>query len=75
MWAFIFVDLNKNKIIISRDRFSIKPLFYFKSKHKVYFASEIKQLLPLVHNIRIDENVMYKYLQQGLSILVKILFL
>src|SRR3989304_5372278 len=34
MWAIIIIDLNKNKVVVSRDRFSIKPLFYFSNNSK-----------------------------------------
>lgn len=66
MWAFIIVDMNKNKVVVSRDRFSMKPLFFFNNNSKFYFASEIKQLLPLLSEKTINEKVMYKFLQQGL---------
>lgn len=48
MWAFLLYDFNKNIFIASRDRFSIKPLYYLKQESRIYFASEIKQLLPLM---------------------------
>lgn len=67
MWAFILLDLNNNKIIASRDRFSIKPLFYYKKNKSIYFASEIKQLIPLLDNKEINRKVIYNFLQQNLS--------
>ena len=42
MWAIILFDEKKNKIICSRDRFGIKPLYYTQIGNKIYFASEIK---------------------------------
>lgn len=50
MWALAIYDKGKNKIILSRDRFGKKPLFYYKTKNEFIFASEIKALLkhPLV---------------------------
>jgi asparagine synthase (glutamine-hydrolysing) len=45
MWAIILVDLTRGKIIISRDRFGIKPLFYYFNGSRLIVASEIKQLL------------------------------
>ncbi len=32
MWAFVYYDLKKKKILVSRDRLGIKPLFYSKKK-------------------------------------------
>jgi asparagine synthase (glutamine-hydrolysing) len=45
MWAMILLDLRDRKIIISRDRFGIKPLFYYRGQQRLIIASEVKQLL------------------------------
>ncbi len=67
MWAFAIVDFPQKKIILSRDYFSIKPLYYLvTSKNEIYFSSEIKQLLPMLHKKEVNKNTMYKFLQQGL---------
>lgn len=66
MWAFAIVDLQNKKIILSRDRFSIKPLYFINANKKIYFASEIKQLLPLLEKKEFNKDVMFKYLRQRL---------
>ena len=45
MWAMVLADLRHRKIIISRDRFGIKPLFYYRDQNRLLVASELKQLL------------------------------
>src|SRR5262249_42267552 len=45
MWAMILLDLRARKVIISRDRFGIKPLFYYREQKRLIIASEVKQLL------------------------------
>ena len=45
MWAIVLLDLRDRKIVISRDRFGIKPLFYHRSQKRLIIASEVKQLL------------------------------
>lgn len=45
MWAFVIHDKRKNIFFISRDRFGIKPLYYYFNEHQFIFASEIKALL------------------------------
>ena len=45
MYAFALFDKKKNKIFIFRDKFGIKPLFYFSKLKFFIFASEIKVLL------------------------------
>lgn len=43
-WALAIYDLLQNRLILSRDRYGIKPLYYFLSNESLYFASEIKGL-------------------------------
>ncbi|MBV8773826.1 MAG: asparagine synthase (glutamine-hydrolyzing), partial [Deltaproteobacteria bacterium] len=64
MWAFALLDLRMRHLMLSRDRFGIKPLHYHVSPNGFAFASEIKQLLvtPGVPN-RINERCVYDYLQ------------
>jgi asparagine synthase (glutamine-hydrolysing) len=45
MWAFVLFDIEKEVIFISRDRFGIKPLYYYQDDKNFIFASEIKALL------------------------------
>ena len=66
MWAFAIVDSNARKVVLSRDRFSIKPLYLFKSNGELYFGSEIKQLLPLLPALELNAGAMTAYLAQGL---------
>ncbi len=66
MWALAIVDVPKRCVLLSRDRFSMKPLFYTRQGSRVYFASEIKQLLPLLANRRMNADVMFAYLSQSL---------
>lgn len=44
MWAFILVNNYTREIIICRDRYGIKPLYYWHdNKNNLYIGSEIKQ--------------------------------
>jgi len=65
MWAFALLDLPKKVVILSRDRFSIKPLYFTQSNNEIYFASEIKQLLPFLKKEEINHNLMFSFLSQG----------
>ncbi len=47
MFAFIIWDDVNKKLFFARDRFGIKPLYYWLSKHGISFVSEIKQLTYL----------------------------
>jgi asparagine synthase (glutamine-hydrolysing) len=45
MFAFAIFDKNSGKLILVRDHFGIKPLFYSFDKGRLAFASELKTLL------------------------------
>lgn len=47
MFAFCLVDLKRREIRIVRDRFGIKPLYWWRGANSISFASEVKSLLPL----------------------------
>jgi asparagine synthase (glutamine-hydrolysing) len=66
MWAFAIVDLKTQRVVLSRDRFSMKPLYFLKRGGSIYFASDVRQLLPLLSGRRFDEEVMSAFLHQGL---------
>lgn len=66
MWAFAIWDKKNKKFFASRDRFGIKPFFYYQHKDIFVFASEIKSLLknkkeinfPFLYNF-IDRQASY----------------
>ena len=45
MFAFVIYDAREQRLFAARDRFGMKPLYYFVSPHGMVFASEIKQLI------------------------------
>lgn len=45
MFALCIIDLEKNKLILGRDRLGLKPLFYHQSETNLTWASEIKAIL------------------------------
>ena len=44
MWALCIYDKKKKEIVISRDRFAEKPLYYYSSKEGFYFSSDVKAI-------------------------------
>lgn len=44
MWAFAIYDVDKEQLILSRDRFGIKPLYYYWDGYELAFASEVQAL-------------------------------
>jgi asparagine synthase (glutamine-hydrolysing) len=67
MWAFALLDKKNDEVFISRDRFGVKPVYYYDGEDYFAFGSEIKQLLPLLPKITADEPVLIDYLVAGME--------
>jgi asparagine synthase (glutamine-hydrolysing) len=67
MWAFALLDAQRQRVLLSRDRFGIKPLYTTVQGGTLYFASEIKALLA-VPGVRRepDERTVSRFLLTGL---------
>jgi asparagine synthase (glutamine-hydrolysing) len=48
MWSIVIYNRLTQDMWISRDRFGIKPIYYYEDNSFLIFCSEIKQLVPLV---------------------------
>ncbi len=45
MWAIVILDLRRRRLVLSRDRFGIKPLHWARQGSRLLVGSELKQLL------------------------------
>ena len=63
MFAIAAFDEKTNCLLIARDRFGQKPLYYVDNEEIFAFASELKALLPLSSTIKmkIDIEAMSQY--------------
>ena len=66
MWALAILDLRRRRVVLSRDRFAVKPLYVHHDGDAFYFASEIKQLVPIVKGPRVNRATLFTYLRQGI---------
>lgn len=63
MWAFCIYDISKRKIIMSRDRFGIKPLYILNREDIFCFASEVKAIIAAFpEENKPDINSIYRYI-------------
>ena len=67
MWALAIFDKNENKVILSRDRFGIKPLYYMVQNGIFYFASEMKSLIIVKIEKKLNEIALHRYEILGLN--------
>ncbi len=66
MFAFAIWDSNKEELLIYRDRFGIKPLYYYYNGEKLFFGSEIKAILQSEEVERTpNDKVIYEFLVHG----------
>lgn len=69
MFAFCIVDEKESCFILARDRFAKKPLFYSIDEGSLFFASEIRALVSLLHKKpKIDKNGLELYLNLKISL-------
>lgn len=66
MWAIVLVDLPRRRVVISRDRFAIKPLHVAEQSGVFYFASEIKQIAAVLPSVQPNLEVMSRFMDQAL---------
>ena len=61
MWALSIYEERSGRLILSRDRFGIKPLYYALLNDRFLFASEIKYFQSLMH-LSPNEQRMAEYI-------------
>src|SRR5258705_8648749 len=62
MFAIAIYDTRSRKLVLVRDRFGIKPLFYAPGKDRVTFASEIRALIQIPGiDTRPDRQAIYDF--------------
>ncbi|NML70475.1 asparagine synthase (glutamine-hydrolyzing) [Chryseobacterium sp. RP-3-3] len=67
MWSFAIFDFKKNILFCSRDRFGIKPFYYYTDKEKFIFASEIKPILEIEKVEKANLQVLLQFLVINVS--------
>lgn len=67
MFAFAIWDDRKKKFFCARDRFGIKPFYYYFDGRRFHFASEIKSIITdSTIERKPNDQIIYDYLAHGL---------
>ena len=62
MWSFAIYNPKKRKFLFKTD---LNQAFYYYENKNFNFASEIKQLLPLVNVRKVNRKILADYLVYG----------
>ena len=63
MWAFAIYDRREKSLFASRDRYGIKPFYYYTNEEEFIFASEIPALLKAIpEKTKADQQSIFDFL-------------
>ena len=61
MFSICIIDWARHNVFLIRDRFGIKPLYYFEDNNSIVFASELKAIRAC-HQLEIDDGSIELYI-------------
>ncbi len=68
MWALAIYDAHTDELILARDRFGVKPLYYWATDSLIAFASEIKAFTCLPGwRPRVNGQAVHDFLLSGMQ--------
>jgi asparagine synthase (glutamine-hydrolysing) len=65
MWAFAIYDVVNDSLFLSRDRYGVKPLYYYLNDQKLIFASEVQAIHKLLGNQHPLDELVIKDISSG----------
>lgn len=65
MFAIAVWDRQRRSLVLARDRFGIKPLYYAQRDNHLYFASELKALEPCAVLGPLSPQALFAYTSYG----------
>jgi asparagine synthase (glutamine-hydrolysing) len=72
MWAFAWYREGNGSLLLSRDRFGEKPLYFHKTKTSLYFGSEPGAIFSLLNRkLPVNHSHLKRYLVNGYKSLYK----
>ena len=67
MFAFAIYDFEQRKILLGRDPFGIKPLYYKWENNTLEFSSELKSILEVSDNLCLNFDSLDSYFSYGFT--------
>jgi len=61
-WAFVIYDTQTKELFGARDRYGIKPFYYYKDDEQMIFASEMKAIIPMLKERHPNDKLIYEFL-------------
>ena len=61
IFGLALLDIQEQKLYIARDRFGVKPLYYYQDKDSFVFSSEIKPILHIVKDFKLNPEALNEY--------------
>lgn len=68
MWAFALWDQQTEELVLCRDRFGVKPLYYTQPEGAIAFASELRALRRFLPTPLVDEDTSRLFLEDPFSV-------
>lgn len=62
MFAFAITDSQSGEVTLVRDRYGIKPLYYARHRETILFASEMKALVSVMDDRRVDHQSLSEWM-------------
>lgn len=64
-FAIAYLDFEKNKMYLIRDRVGQKPLFYYLKNNRVIVSSNLKSIVSLKNKFKLNKSAVVEYIQRG----------
>lgn len=74
MFAFALWDSKRQRLFCARDRFGIKPFYFTQVGDNLFFASEVKALVPFLPDVKTNVDALKDYLVFQFCLGTKTLF-
>jgi len=65
MWSAGIYDNQNESLKLVRDRYGIKPLYYYHKEDSIYFSSEVKFILEFISNVKSNINMVFDYVEHS----------